>query len=254
MSSQHEKEFLKIFDGLCYSRNSWQVWTDFITATAMSLANRTETRAKQRESNEKEYEQCIERLGGMEKPAELFSIVIQAMTENPDQDFLGHLYMSLELGNHWAGQFFTPYHLCEMMSKINYDGIAENIKNRGWTTIYDCACGAGATLIAAANVMRKNELDYQNHALFIAQDISRIVALMCYIQLSLLGCAGYVVIGDTLSNPATGVHALFPDEKEGQEIFYTPMFSSQVWEGRRKWNFMDLILGLGKENNNVGKS
>jgi len=76
MSSQYEKEFLKIFDGLCYSRNSWQVWTDFITATAMSLANRTETRAKQRESNEKEYEQCIERLGGMEKPAELFSIVI----------------------------------------------------------------------------------------------------------------------------------------------------------------------------------
>ena len=46
---------------------------------------------------------------------------------------------------------------------------------------------------------------------------------MCYIQLSLLGCAGYVVVGDTLSNPIEG-DVLFPDEKEGQEFWYTPFW------------------------------
>ena len=74
----------------------------------------------------KRQTECIERLGGVEKPAKCFAIVVEALERNPDQDFLGRLYMSLELGNHWKGQFFTPYDVCRCMAEIT---IQDNIQN-----------------------------------------------------------------------------------------------------------------------------
>lgn len=34
-----EKEFIKVFQELCYSRSSWQVWADLMAAMACTLAN-----------------------------------------------------------------------------------------------------------------------------------------------------------------------------------------------------------------------
>lgn len=34
-----EKEFLNEFHKLCYSRSSWQVWADLMTAIACSISN-----------------------------------------------------------------------------------------------------------------------------------------------------------------------------------------------------------------------
>ena len=58
------------------------------------------------------------------------------------------------------------------------------------------------------------------------------MALMCYIQLSILGCAGYVAIGNSLTNPFGGTD-LFPTIGEGGELWYTPMWYSPAWELRR---------------------
>ena len=110
-----EKEFIKVFQELCYSRSSWQVWADLMAAMACALANSVDKTLPRHTAREKEYAECIDRLGGVEKPAKCFAIVVEALERNPDQDFLGKLYMSLELGNHWKGQFFTPYNVCECM-------------------------------------------------------------------------------------------------------------------------------------------
>jgi len=250
-TSKSEKLFLDTFDSLCYSRNAWEVWTDFITATACSLANAVDQEGKIHDEREKEYVKCIERLGGVDSAAKLFACVVEALEENPEQDFLGGLFMKLNLGNHWKGQFFTPYCVCRTMAAITADGVESTIADKGWASVNDPACGAGATLIAMANVLKEHNVDYQNHALFVAQDIDRVAGLMCYIQLSLLGCAGYIVIADTLCNPVTGKAVLFPQEKEGQEFWYTPMFASDVWVYRRKFNLMDLFLAnIGSANNN----
>ena len=95
--------------------------------------------------------------------------------------------------------------------------------------------------LAAANRFRDMEINYQNHVMFVAQDIDRIAGLMCYIQLSLIGCPGYVVIADTLINPVVG-HTLFPEEKPGQEFWYMPMWFSDIWQGRIFFNKLDAIL------------
>ena len=49
-----EKEFIKVFQELCYSRSSWQVWADLMAAMACTLANsvdKTEPRYTEERKN-----------------------------------------------------------------------------------------------------------------------------------------------------------------------------------------------------------
>lgn len=240
-----EKEFMDIFKQMCYSRSSWEVWSDVMSAIACSLSNAVDKTPARHERREKEYEQCIKRLGSVELPAKLMGIIVMALENEPEQDFLGEMYMKLELGNHWKGQFFTPYTVCQCMAEINIGpGIETEIDTKGYLSVNDPACGAGATLIAAANTFRRHGIDYQRDVLFVAQDIDRVVGLMCYIQLSLLGCPGYVAIANSLTNPVCG-SAIAPYEGENQEFWYTPFYFRPVWMGRR----FSEILGL----NNLAK-
>jgi len=73
---------------------------------------------------------------------------------------------------------------------------------------------------------------------------------MCYIQLTLMGCAGYVVIGDTLTNPTTcyDKHGLLPAVKPDC-VWYTMMFSNNLWYGRRMAAQMDALLFRISESN-----
>lgn len=155
-----EKEFLDIFQTMCYSRSSWQVWADLITAMACSLSNATDKSRKHYESREKEYAQCIERLGSVEAPAKILAIIVEALEKNPEQDFLGKMYMQLNLGSHWHGQFFTSYNICKLMSEITCDDVNKQIEEKGYISVCDSACGAGATLIAAANTMKRSKYNF----------------------------------------------------------------------------------------------
>lgn len=247
-----EKEFIKVFQELCYSRSSWQVWADLMAAMACTLANSVDKTEPRYTAREKEYAECIKRLGGVEKPAKCFAIVVEALERNPDQDFLGKLYMSLELGNHWKGQFFTPYNVCECMASITINDNVQTLEKQEWISVNDPACGAGATLVAAANIFHRKKINYQTRVLFTANDIDRVVAQMCYIQLSLLGCAGYICIGNTITNPLVG-HVLFPQEMEGQELWITPMFQSNVWAWRRLFHSLGSLGGSADTKQTIEK-
>lgn len=223
-----------------------------MAAMACSISNVADRSPEHYESREKEYAQCIERLGSVEVPAKMLAIIVEALERNPEQDFLGAMYMQLNLGNHWKGQFFTPYCVCKMMSEITCEDADSHIEKQGYLSICDPACGAGATLIAAANTMKKCKHNFQNHVVFVAQDIDRITGMMCYIQLSLLGCAGYVCIANTITNPLTG-HVLFPNEKDGQELWYMPMFQNQIWTWRRLFQSMGGLGGTATTEKTVEK-
>lgn len=123
-------------------------------------------------------------------------------------------------------------------------------RNRPWDIWKDfvlmTACGGGATLIAAANVARndleKAGFNFQNHILFSAQDIEETVALMCYIQLSLLGVAGFVKVGNSLTDPIRNGDSL-------ENYWFTPMYFSDVWHTRRVVSQMMDILREERESN-----
>lgn len=186
----HQKAFLKIFNSLCGRFNRWQVWQDFVMVTAIEISNATDK--KNAPERTKTYQTIISKYSDaeQEKFAELLGEVIMGMEQNPDQDFLGELYMLCELGNDASGQFFTPYDVCRCMVEIS-GGSNPAAENAGFFSVSDPACGAGALLIAFANLCRRKNICYHDKVLFVAQDIDLIAGLMCYIQLSFLGCAGY---------------------------------------------------------------
>lgn len=228
-----EKDFLKLFDQLTYSRSGWQVWEDLMTVMACSICNAVDRTPDKFKRREEQYERSIKNLGGVEIPAQMLWIITMALEQNPDQDFLGKLYMNLNLGNHWKGQFFTPYHVCQMLTEMNFGKETQaEVERKGYISVCDPCVGAGAMLIAAANAMKRAKVNYQTNAVFVGQDVDRVVAMMAYIQISLIGCPGYIIIGNSLTNPPTG-HVLFPKDTEGQEVWITPLFMHDIWEMRR---------------------
>jgi hypothetical protein len=235
-----QKRFVDAFQKLTYKHQSWQVWSDFITMSACALSNRVDNRNyKKRESI---YMDAIKRYDERERTVfpELFASVVDALNDNPEQDFLGVLFQLLELSSHWHGQFFTPYSVCRMMADMQMGGMTGIVEEKGYVSVNDPSCGAGALLIAFANAAKSLDVNYQNHVLFVAQDIDHTAALMCYIQLSLIGCPGYVIVGDTLRNP--GITA-------DNEVWYTPFYFSDVWHWRRLFNVMDKMMPSRVEKN-----
>lgn len=228
--SSPQKAFLDVFGQLTNRHRSWDVWRDFITMFACSLSNPLDK--EHRHKREELYLQTVKKYKKQEQELfpELAAQTVLALEENPEQDFLGSIFMSLNLGNEHNGQFFTPYDVCKMMAEVTMDGVLLKVERDGYISINDPCCGAGATLIAGIHTARrqleKANLNYQDHILVVAQDIDEVVALMCYIQLSLLGVAGYVKVGNSLTDPITGT-----DDKEN--YWFTPMYFSNTWMMRR---------------------
>lgn len=61
-------------------------------------------------------------------------------------------------------------------------------------------------------------VNYQKDVLFVGQDIDKVVAMMAYIQFSLLGCPGYIIVGNSLTDMPDG-HVLFPQGTEQHDFF-----------------------------------
>lgn len=249
---------MNLLDSMTGRYNRWQVWQDAIWCIAIAISNRVDTRYY--DKREQMYLDIVKKYeaGEVENFSKMFALLVMEAEERTQKgnygDFLGELFMALELGNNLGGQFFTPYCLCQMMaeSTITKEQAQAKIDEQGYIPCADCAVGAGATLIAAAETFAKRGIDYPRYVMFAGQEIDSTTALMCYIQLSIIGCAGYVVIGDSLCNPMTG-HVLFGEDSE--RCWFTPMFFDDVWHERRqfentKWRvqkMMDALKAMGAD-------
>lgn len=226
-----QRAFVKVYDQVSQRFSRWDVWTDMVWLFAIEIANAVD--AKHRDKRNERYKAIASKYRPDEFKgfADLFCMIVDAFEKHPFQDFLGSMYMCLGLGNSKAGQFFTPYCVCQMMADMQMPAATTMLKEQEYITINDPACGAGATLIAAAESLYANQhINYQTCAIFVGQDIDYTVGLMCYIQLSLIGAPGFVRIGDTIANPSVG-HPLFGEDTD--DTWYTPMFYRDVWEMRR---------------------
>ena len=177
----------------------FETWDAFVTSFASMLAT----------GSGNECDWLIERAAGStgritkraaEEIPKLYDPVIQAFEDNPWQDLLGDVYMRLDLGNKNTGQFFTPYNVADMMAELSLDegSVTAQIADRGYVTINEPAAGGGANLIGCAHALKSMGVNYQRHMWFVAQELSELTALTCYVQCSLLGMAGVVQVGDTL--------------------------------------------------------
>ncbi len=247
----HQKEFVKVFESVDYSKSPWSVWRDFIYLLASGLANSKEPDIDIAQKRADRSHEIVARYNdtAIEKLYKLAEITTEALNQNADQDFLGELYMGLGFGNSSRDQFFTPWHVAKLMAKMTINPLHDEVRKKGFITVNDPTCGSGCMLLATRAAYLETKHDPVNDILYVGQDIDEVAALMCYIQLSILGCAGYVAIGDSLSNPIVGT-VLWPTIGEGGQIWFTPRWNSQIWQHRRICNVMELAFSdAGKEKN-----
>ena len=252
----NQQEIVKLINRLDGKYSKWHIWNDFILMFATSIANVFPS--PHREHREKLYMETAMKYskGELDIMAEMMALVVLGMEENPDQDFLGELFMQLELGSNWHGQFFTPYNVCQMMARMSFSEeiFKAQVEERGFVGVNDPACGAGALLLSFANECRRKDFNFQRCCLFVAQDIDILAGMMCYIQLSLMGCAGYVIVDDTLTKPA-----LFHDKRgliplDSSHVWTTPMMYSDTWQIRQIAARMDLMARrTGKASEEIVK-
>ena len=221
INAPYGKEFSDAFFSLVLRHGREEVWRDFITMSACAISNSVDKRFY--DIREKMYMDTVKRYTKeeAEKMAEMFALVVMSLAEKPNQDFLGEAFSALGLHNEWKGQFFTPYHVGAFMAAVNIEPAVDQLKDKKLITVSDCCCGAGCLLIAFANEAMKAHIDFQSRVLFVAQDLDYVAGLMCYIQLSLLGCKAIVKIGNSLTDPFVN------NDMETDSVWLSPMYTQE---------------------------
>lgn len=157
------KEILKIFESLRYKRDLWSLYSDFLEMTAIAISNSAERIAVpgRFEKREQRYLSLAKNYDKEEllKMSEAFNLFVRLQDYNLEsqgaKDILGGLLMDLDLGDKWAGQFFTPDHVANLMAKVAYrvEDFKAEIEKKGFVYANDPAVGGGVTMIGLVNAM-----------------------------------------------------------------------------------------------------
>lgn len=226
------KEFISKLSNLDRSRSVSTVFNDFLTLSCCSLAQ-TVYRS---DNLEQKYLNIIKTY--KKEQAEEFSKLLAFLVlglEQESQDFLGKVYMFLNLGSQANGQYFTPYSVSKFMAEINFTKI-ESFKSNQLITLSEPCCGSGALIIAFAQTIKEQNINYQQNLFVEAIDISEMCFKMTYIQLSLLGIPAKVIQGDSLS-------------LKFRQVLYTPFYFLNGIEYKlKKQKLSEKKLVLEKED------
>jgi len=227
--NQHEKDFLGILENIKPSKNSYEVFNDWLIMSSISLYN---VYAKDPALEENYLEIANQyKKEEVDKLCKLSAITIEAL-EKTGQDFLGEIFSIIEMNNKRTGQYFTPYNVSLMMGKMMV-GDSEPPKTHV-CKISDPCCGAGGMLIAAAMAMKERGLNFQD-VLFVGEDIDARCARMAFIQLYLLGVPALIICGNSLT---------FETYWEMKTIGY---YLADMDIRLRAERMLEIIKGLGSE-------
>lgn len=94
----HKKQFLSLFNETARYHHRQKVFRDFITLAAISIHNGI----RLDDALDQEYWETVRQYEA--EDADWMALLLAEVG-----DFLGSLYMQLELGDSYRGQFFTPY-------------------------------------------------------------------------------------------------------------------------------------------------
>lgn len=197
----HQKELVRLFNGLSSRRSHWQVFADFCELAAITFSNAVDL--AQYEKREERYLQIVK--GYDRQEVERFPQGLAHLTlalEGGFRDVLGRTFHDLELHNKWAGQFFTPYDVARMMASMTIGDSADlkaRIAERGFVTAQEPAVGSGAMVIALAQAMQEAGVNYQQHLHVTAIDVDVKCVHMAYVQFALLNIPAIIIHGNTLS-------------------------------------------------------
>lgn len=215
MREQHLKTMEKTFHRLGHRHSLHQLFRDFIEMAAISISNAVDLGP--REEREARYRQIVKQYN--QEEVNEFPILLAELVnalEYGFDDILGRLFGMLELQNVRAGQFFTPYHICQFMGEMTVHDVKERLDHQEFITIMEPCIGAGGMVIAVAQAFRARDLNPQTQLHITGVDIDLTCVGMAYLQLSLLGLPAVLVHGNSLS-------------REIWSTWYTPMHVLNNW-------------------------
>ncbi len=228
MENPYKAKIIKTIQALGAVHSIWDVFSDFVELGALCIANSPKTDSELWNKREQQYLSTI----GKYKPEEqkrfpeMFADLVMAMEYEVSErgapsDILGEIFHALELHNKYKGQFFTPQHVCDMMSKIVLGNIEEMIAEKGYVSLCEPCCGSGAMILGFAKAMLEKHLNYSTQLVVVSTDIDIKCVHMCYLQLSLYGIPAVVIHGNSLS-------------KEEWSHWLTPVYILGNWSQRFK--------------------
>lgn len=198
------KTLIKIINEISYEKTPYIVFKDLLEICAivehqtifiLGLKNKNEIYEKL----ETRYLKLIKEYTKVEVEniTKFYSVLKQFYLKTNYADILGQVYEELNLSNKKTGQFFTPYHICKLMSQMTLADIQKTIDKKGFFTLAEPCAGAGRLIISAAESLAEQNIN-TGYMFFQAVDIDQMCFHMSYIQLSMLGLNGTVIWGDVL--------------------------------------------------------
>lgn len=160
-----------------------------------------------RDKLEDDYERTIKKYedtNGYDVFAGALAQLALAMNADPF-DYLGTIFMNANLGNAGHGQFFTPFHIAELMTHIslgNREAVEQKITEQGYIGMADPCCGSGVFAIAMAKVLGSDYGIRGLHSVLRIRltDIDYGCVKMAFVNMALLGLSARIVWGDALTN------------------------------------------------------
>lgn len=227
------RQFVAVFMDTARNLRRWEVFSDFITLVAseldMARIRTPENIERSREICAKYSESDISNLHA------LFGLMVCAL-EAKFHDFLGAIFMELELGDDRNGQYFTPYNVQSLMAKLLMPDVDETIRREGFVTVSDPASGAAGMIVAYAEYLLEAGYNPSEQMFGSCIDIDPIAADMAFIQLSLLGIPAEVVTGNTLTMQLSRVRYT--------PVYYINNFEKRLEEQRRIAAMRKFLQGL----------
>lgn len=193
-------EFKKLLIPASRRLGMWKVFRDVMAMFAIAYANPFDK--KKFDVREAQYMQIIKPYTKEELQDFAKGIAhLVAAFEAGTADHLGELFMSLDLGNEWHGQFFTPYSICQLMAQttITPQAAQEVISSQGFFQVSDPCIGAGALILALADSMRYAGINYQEYMHVTAVDVDITAVHMAYIQFTMMHIPAVIVHGNALT-------------------------------------------------------
>ena len=200
-AGQHIKNITTNFNRLAYRHDMHMVFEDFLYFGAAAFSNAVDK--VNYDAREKEYLRRMKRYN--EDESELFAVLLAELVMcfevGGPNDYLGLIFMQLNLGNKFTGQYFTPYDISLLMAQMKFtkEDIEEAIAEKGHITISDPCVGAGGMIIAAYQVIGELGFNPQQIMRVTTQDVDLRAVLMTYIQSTILNIDNTVILGNSLT-------------------------------------------------------
>lgn len=198
------KQGLKsLLENLGSKHGIWQAFSDFVQIQALLISNmcdplHVEERRKAYLDIIKKYDDKARET--LSQASLVFGEEIEKnFNEKNPRDILGPLFHELNLHNEQTGQFFTPNSIADFLSMVAVGEDEKEIKENGYITICEPACGSGVMLLSFAGAMSKKGYDPKTQMVATAIDIDLTCVCMTYVQLSLYGIPAVVIHGNALA-------------------------------------------------------